>query len=115
MVVAGYGVANLALKYNAANGNFDDIALGNSVLQDSSRQAIGVAACDIDGDGYEELYILNTDQYSGTTSTSDRLMERSASGAFSDMFSEPANSGAANFIAGRSCACTDRDGDGTYG
>eukprot|EP01043_Picozoa_sp_COSAG02_P069212 COSAG02_NODE_11771_length_1657_cov_1.748395_2_plen_306_part_01 len=49
MVVAGYGAENIALKYNPATGNFDDIAQGNAVLQDSSRQAIGVAACDIDG------------------------------------------------------------------
>jgi hypothetical protein len=115
MVVAGYGVANLALKYNPTSGQFDDIALGDPALQDPSRQAIGVAACDIDGDGYEELYILNTDQYSGDTSTSDRLMERSQSGVYSDMFEMPRHAGAANFIAGRSCACTDRDGDGTYG
>lgn len=115
MVVAGYGVANLALKYNPSSGQFDDIALDHSALQDTSRQAIGVAACDIDGDGYEELYILNTDQYSGDTSTSDRLMERSQAGAYRDMFEMPRHAGASNFIAGRSCACTDRDGDGKYG
>merc|ERR1711871_763445 len=115
MVVAGYGVANLALKYNPSTGQFDDIALDHPTLQDTSRQAIGVAACDIDGDGYEELYVLNTDQYSGDTSTSDRLMERSEAGTYSDMFEMPRHAGAANFIAGRSCACTDRNGDGKYG
>jgi hypothetical protein len=115
LVVAGYGVANLALKYNPSTGRFDDIALDHPALQDSSRQAIGVAACDIDGDGYEELYILNTDQYSGDTSTSDRLMERSQDGSYADMFEMPRHAAAANFVAGRSCACTDRDGDGKYG
>ena len=116
MVVAGYGTANLAYQWSASTGRFEDIAIGHPTLQDASRQAIGVAACDIDGDGYEELYILNTDQYSGSTATSDRLLERDATtGSFSDMFEMPANTAAANYIAGRSCACTDRDGDGKYG
>ena len=44
------------------------------------------------------------------------MLERDdATGAFTDMFEMPANTGAANYIAGRSCACTDRDGDGKYG
>ena len=114
-IVAGYGSANIALSWSSTAGQFVDLASGNSVLQDSSRQAIGVAACDIDGDGYEELYVLNTDQYSGTTTTSDRLLERDANGQFTDIFGLPENAGAANFIAGRSCACIDRDGDGKYG
>jgi len=116
MVVAGFGVANLALKWDAGKGVFVDVAQGKPELQDASRSAIGVAACDINGDGYEELYILNTDQYSGTTQTSDRLLNyENATGAYADMFEDPANAGAANYVAGRSCACTDRDGDGKYG
>jgi hypothetical protein len=31
------------------------------------------------------------------------------------MFADPANVGVANFVAGRSVACTDRNGDGRYG
>ena len=94
---------------------FVDVAQGNAILMDAGRKAIGVAACDIDGDGFEELYVLNTDQYSGTTTTSDRLIERDADGQYQDMFSLPKHSGAANYVAGRWCACTDRDGDGKYG
>ena len=59
--------------------------------------------------------MLNTDQYSGTTTTSDRLIERDASGQYQDMFSLAKHAGAANYVAGRSCACHDRDGDGRYG
>jgi hypothetical protein len=114
-VVAGYGAPNQAYKWNAATGKFEDVALGKSVLQDSSGRGIGVAACDIDGDGYEELYILNTDAYSGQTQTSDKLVDRDNSGSYSDLFSESQNQGQANYVAGRSCACLDRTGTGRYG
>merc|ERR1719326_51470 len=68
-VVAGFGAVNQAFKWDAASQNFKDIALGNGVLQDTSGMAIGVVACDVDGDGYEELYVLDTDAYSGSTQT----------------------------------------------
>ena len=58
-VVAGHGAANQAFEWNAASGSFHDVA--TATLQDAGSKAIGVAACDIDGDGFEELYILNTD------------------------------------------------------
>merc|ERR1719181_967285 len=74
-VVAGFGAANLAYKWNSAIGGFEDVASKNQVLQDSSGKAIGVAACDVDGDGYEELYVLNTDSYSGATRTTDLLID----------------------------------------
>jgi hypothetical protein len=108
-VVAGFGVANQAFKWDASSGNFKDIALGSDVLQDKAGMAIGVAACDVDGDGYEELYILNTDSYSGSTQTSDKLLDRDVSGKYSDILQ------GANYVAGRSCACIDRLGTGRYG
>lgn len=114
-VVAGFGAPNQAHKWDASSGKFKDVALGNAVLQDSGGNAIGVAACDVDGDGFEELYILNTDQYSGQTQTSDKLVDRDASGTYTDVFSHPANQGQANYVAGRSCACLDRFGNGRYG
>mmetsp|Transcript_9471 Transcript_9471/g.16516 ORF Transcript_9471/g.16516 Transcript_9471/m.16516 type:complete len:728 (-) Transcript_9471:56-2239(-) len=114
-VVAGFGVPNQAHKWNSSAGKFQDVALGNEVLQDSSGRAIGVAACDVDGDGFEELYILNTDQYSGQTQTSDKLVDRDSYGHYSDIFTEDANQAEANYVAGRSCACVDRLGTGRYG
>ena len=44
-----------------------------NIFTDPSRRTIGVAACDIDKDGYEEIYFLNTDTYSGDKIYSDRL------------------------------------------
>ena len=82
--VAGYGAANQAFEWDGAA--YVDVAKGSATLQDASSKAIGVAACDVDGDGAEELYILNTDQYSGSTSTSDRLVARDGD-AHVDLFS----------------------------
>lgn len=108
-VVAGFGSANQAFKWNPSTGNFVDIALGKTSLQDPSGMAIGLAACDVDGDGFEELYILNTDSYSGQTQTSDKLLDRDSQGTYSDMLK------GANYVAGRSCVCLDRHGSGRYG
>jgi len=114
-VVAGFGAANQAFSWDASTGKFKDIALGKAVLQDAGGRAIGVAACDIDGDGYEELYVLNTDAYSGQTTTSDRLLDRDGAGEYTDLFTEAQNLDGANYVAGRSCACVDRSGTGRYG
>ena len=35
------------------------------MFADQNRRAIGIAACDVDTDGKEEIYILNTDSFSG--------------------------------------------------
>lgn len=92
-VVAGYGAANQAFEWDAASGSFRDVA--TATLQDAGSKAIGVAACDVDGDGFEELYILNTEQYSGSTSTSDRLIARDAStGEHVELFGLAQNQGA---------------------
>jgi len=114
-VVAGFGASNQAYKWDLGSGTFKDAALGHPALQDSSGRAIGVAACDVDGDGFEELYVLNTDAYSGNTRTSDKLLDRDAAGEYSDIFSEPQNLDSKNYVAGRSCACLDRTGSGRYG
>lgn len=111
-VVAGFGSRNLAYTWNAETSSYDEIA--SKSLQDSKRKAIGLAACDIDGDGYEELYVLNTDQYSGDTTTSDGLFDL-VDGEHIDLFTEPRNKDSGNFVAGRSCACLDRNASGKYG
>ena len=56
----------------------------------------------VDGDGYEELYVLNTDQYSGMTGTSDRLYDREADSSYVELFALAENQNSANFVAGRS-------------
>ena len=41
----------------------------DSLFADTDRRTIGVASCDIDQDGFEEIYFLNTDTYSGEKNT----------------------------------------------
>ena len=62
-IVTGFGYPNLALTHD--NGKLINIADQN-VFSDEFRKTIGVAACDVDKDGYEEIYFLNTGTYSGT-------------------------------------------------
>jgi hypothetical protein len=109
-MVAGFGFPNLVLKWQ--DGGFVNIA--DEALADATRQAIGLAACDIDGDGMEEIYVLNTDTFGGTKRLGDRLFDFSA-GEWVDLFSVPAYRDIVNLIAGRSVACVDRVGDGNYG
>ena len=70
-VVTGFGYLNLALSYE--NGKLINI-VNQKKFTDEFRRTIGVAACDIDKDGYEEIYFLNTDTYSGTKKYSDRFI-----------------------------------------
>lgn len=109
--VAGFTNApNLVLKWNGKA--FENIA--PSVLADNERQALAVAACDIDGDGQEEIYVLNTDTYAGRKQLADRLFD-CVDGEWTDLFSLHMNQPILNLTAGRSVACVDRDSDGIYG
>ena len=81
-LVTGFGYANLALSHD--NGKLINIANEN-IFSDEFRKTIGVAACDVDRDGYEEIYLLNTDTYSGTKKYSDRLIDLEDN-KFLDMF-----------------------------
>ncbi len=110
IVIAGFGFPNLVLKWNGSS--FVNIA--SETLADASRQAIGVAACDIDGDGLEELYILNTDTFAGQKRFADRLFDF-ADGEWTDLFALGVNSRVLNLTAGRSVAAVDRLGTGRYG
>ena len=110
-IVTGFGYHNLALSYD--NGILINIANQN-IFSDESRKTIGVAACDVDRDGYEEIYFLNTDSYSGTKKYSDRLIDLEGNN-FLDMFEIEKNKEDLNLTAGRSVACVDRRGNGEYG
>ena len=81
-VVTGFGFSNLALTYQ--NEKLVNINK-NEIFDDAERKSIGVAACDIDQDGFEEIYFLNTDTYSGEKQYSDRLIDNSSNG-FVDLF-----------------------------
>ena len=71
-IVAGFGSENLALTYK--NNKLINI-VDDTKFTDRRSFTIGVAACDIDSDGYEEIYFLNTDTYSGEKKYSDRLID----------------------------------------
>ncbi|CAI5679519.1 unnamed protein product [Oreochromis niloticus] len=121
VVVAGYNGPNLVLKYDRTQKKLLNIAIDDSnspyyALRDQAGNAIGVAACDVDGDGREEIYFLNTNNaYSGRATYTDKLF-KFRNGRFEDLLSDELNvrRGVANRMAGRSVACVDRKGTGRY-
>ena len=109
-VVTGFKFPNLILSHK--NGFLENINT-NNLFADQARSTIGVAACDIDNDGFEELYFLNTDTYSGQKQFSDRLLDNNKD--IIDLFQLDKNLRSLNLTAGRSVVCVDRNGDGKYG
>ncbi len=109
-VIAGFGFPNMVLKYDG--GYYHDIARMD--LADADRQSIGVAAGDIDGDGHEEIYILNTDTFAGKKRFADRLFDL-MDGEWTDLFSLRNSRRVLNLTAGRSVVALDRRGTGSYG
>lgn len=121
VVVAGYNGPNLVLKYDRTQNRLVNIAVDDAnspyyALRDVAGNAIGVTACDVDGDGREEIYFLNTNNaYSGRATYTDKLF-KFRNGRFEDLLSDELNTrrGVANRMAGRSVACVDRKGNGRY-
>ncbi|XP_033727564.1 cartilage acidic protein 1-like [Pecten maximus] len=117
-IVAGFDGPNFVLKYDSKAKRLVNIAVRNSAyaaIMDEPGQAIGIAACDIDGDGKEEIYVLNTNKaFAGMSSYSDKLFKW-RNGSFVDLYSDPVNRNiTAKNYAGRSVACIDREGRGRY-
>ena len=110
-IVTGFGFNNLALAHKKGI-LFNSI--NQSIFIDKNRKTIGVASCDIDQDGYEEIYFLNTDTYSGNKRYSDRLLDFDGN-KFFDLFELDINQENLNLTAGRSVVCVDRNGNGAYG
>ncbi|XP_058652397.1 cartilage acidic protein 1 isoform X3 [Onychostoma macrolepis] len=121
MFVTGYNGPNLVLKYDKFKKRLDNIAVDNRsspyyALRDRQGNAIGVTACDIDGDGREEIYVLNTNNaFSGRATYTDKLF-KFRNGRFEDLLNDDINEhrDVANRVAGRSVACVDRKGIGRY-
>ena len=109
-IVAGFRYPNLALGFR--DGILKNL-IDNPIFSDQKRSTIGVASCDIDQDGIEETYFLNTDTYSGEKKYSDRLLNFNKE--ITDLFELPKNQKNLNLTAGRSVVCVDRKGDGKYG
>ncbi len=110
-IVTGFGFNNLALAHKKGI-LFNSI--DQSIFVDKNRKTIGVVSCDIDQDGYEEIYFLNTDTYSGNKRYSDRLLDFDGN-KFFDLFELEINQKNLNLTAGRSVVCVDRNGNGAYG
>ncbi|NP_001178218.2 cartilage acidic protein 1 isoform 1 precursor [Bos taurus] len=121
IVVAGYNGPNLVLKYDRAQKRLVNIAMDERsspyyALRDRQGNAIGVTACDIDGDGREEIYFLNTNNaFSGVATYTDKLF-KFRNNRWEDILSDEVNvaRGVASLFAGRSVACVDRKGSGRY-
>jgi len=109
-VVTGYGSRNLMLKWDGSRY----IDTGHNTLADNMRQAIGIAAADIDADGYEELYILNADTFAGQKSSGDRLFDF-VDDSYVDLFEVHRHQSSVNMMSGRSVVAIDRFGRGQYG
>ena len=109
-IVTGYGYSNLALSYK--NGKLIN-TIQDTLFTDENRSTIGVSSCDIDQDGFEEIYFLNTDTYSGDKKYSDRLLDNN--NKIFDYFELEKNLENLNLTAGRSVVCVDRNGLGKYG
>ena len=109
-IVAGFGYSNLALSYK--NGKLIN-TIQDPLFIDENRSTIGVSSCDIDQDGFEEIYFLNTDTYSGEKKYSDRLLDNT--NEIFDYFESEKNLENLNLTAGRSVVCVDRNGSGKYG
>jgi hypothetical protein len=110
-VVAGFGGPNRVLAWTG--GQLRDVAPAE--VADEPRQAIAVAAGDFDGDGREELYVLNTDTFAGPKRYADRLFKVRPDGHWDDLFEQPENASVRNLASGRSVAVIDRRGVGRYG
>uniref|UniRef100_A0A8C4RCI1 Cartilage acidic protein 1 n=1 Tax=Eptatretus burgeri TaxID=7764 RepID=A0A8C4RCI1_EPTBU len=121
IIVAGYNEPNLVLKYDASSQRLvnlaqDDLDSPYYALRDEHGSSIGVAACDIDGDGWEEIYFLNTNNaFSGTATYADKLFKH-RNGRWEDILNDEVNvqRGVTSWFAGRSVACIDRKGLGRY-
>ena len=110
-IVTGFRYNNLALGFN---GETLENKITDNIFSDPERSTIGVAACDIDKDGSEEIYFLNTDTYSGMKMYSDRLLINTQN-VIDDLFEKEINQSELNLTAGRSVVCVDREGNGNYG
>jgi len=106
--------ANLVLSHK--DGTMKNIAA--STVPDVRRKTLGVAACDIDGDGREEIYLLNLDAYmgdGGSSAARDQILsKRPGQAIFGDLLSDEKNGQVLNQASGRSVGCIDRRGNGNY-
>jgi hypothetical protein len=100
--VCGADGPNRILKW--VNGALRDIT--PVPLMDASRRSLAAIAADIDGDGHDELYVVNSDQ------PGDRLWCQTAGGFWIDHFDQPGDRELRNTHGGHALAAIDRRGTG---
>ncbi|KAI8492184.1 hypothetical protein Bbelb_300810 [Branchiostoma belcheri] len=106
--VVSYGGPNLVLKWNPETRRYENIAVDNPespyyFLRDPEGNGISVTACDIDGDGWEEIYIVNTQSNSVEDSDlaqADRLYHFHQ-GRYRDVLREEYNLGLGQTLSGK--------------
>ncbi|KAL4238339.1 hypothetical protein ACF0H5_003049 [Mactra antiquata] len=120
VIIAVYDGPNKILMYDHQMEDYIDVTETNTAftaLMDSAGHAVAVCACDIDGDGWEEIYIHNENPMypvtTGSSSAPDRLF-KNVNGEYIDLFSIPVNAGITSWYGGTSVACIDRLGLGIY-
>ena len=114
ILITGRGCGNQLRSW--VDGRLRDRACG--IIADANREAVGVAAADLDADGEEELYVHNTDTDGGACRTTDLLLDRidhNGRQVWCDAFAHSVNADRGNLTAGRSVAAIDRFGTGRYG
>ena len=110
-VVAGFNGPNRVLCW-------EDGALADTfdpVVADPAHSAVAVAVADVDGDGREELYVLNAAPGSGGRRSRDRLFRAGGGEGPVDLLDQPGCDHPAAPRPGRCVAALDRGGDGRYG
>ena len=114
ILITGVGCPNQLRSW--VDGRLQDRACG--IIADANREAVGVAAADLDADGTEELYVHNADTDGGSCGTTDLLLNRidhNGRQVWCDAFAHAVNADRGNLTAGRSVAALDRFGTGRYG
>ncbi|XP_042235775.1 cartilage acidic protein 1-like isoform X2 [Homarus americanus] len=113
IIVAGSVGPNLVLKYNQAENQLENLAVDDPTspyyaLRDVGGNTIDVCACDIDGDGREEIYFLSPSQVYGAK------LFKFRNGRYEDILADEVNQQLASRLAGISVTCIDRNGTGKY-
>lgn len=103
VAIAGFDGATRVLKWNGTQM----ADLTRPALTRNARQTVGLMAADIDGDGREELYRIDTD------GDGDRLLSFH-DGAWGDRLVQ-SDTPASDRRIGRAAVCIDRRGSGHYG
>ena len=114
----GYGFANWLYR-NDGDGTFQDVGEAAGLAARDSNNT-GAVACDINNDGYQDLYVgsqgslvdgLDYRSPIESNQNEDRLFLNNGDGTFTDI-TESAFGGEVNRRSAMSVACADVDGDG---